>query len=51
MDTYINLTKQCLDSDHIKKEKFYVRIIETIKKFFPEKYEYIKNKIQLFYDQ
>ena len=51
MDTYISLTKQNLDSDHIKKEKFYVRVIDTIKKFFPEKYEYIQSRIQLFYDQ
>ncbi len=50
MEEYINLTKQYLDSDHIKKEKFYTRIIETIKKFFPDRYEYIKNRIQYFYN-
>jgi len=51
MDTYINLTKQHTDSNHIKKEKFYIRVIETIKKSFPEKYEYIKSKIQNFYSR
>ena len=50
MEEYINLTKKYLDSDHIKKEKFYTRIIETIKFSFPDRYEYIKNKIQHFYD-
>jgi hypothetical protein len=49
MDKYIKLAKQYFDTDHIKKQKFYVDIIETIKKFFPDKYEYIGHKIESFY--
>lgn len=51
MSEYIALTKKHLNSSHIKKEKFYVKIIETIKDMFPDKYEYIKNRIQDFYSR
>jgi putative ATP-dependent endonuclease of the OLD family len=50
MEEYIKLTKKQLDTDHIKKEKFYVRIIDTIKSSFPDKYEYIKDRIKNFYN-
>lgn len=51
MTEYIQLTKQYFDKDYIKKQKLYIEVIETIKKFFPEKYDYIIRKINSFYDK
>lgn len=50
MSEYIQLTKSHMTSKSINKEKFYTRIINTIKKYYPNRYRYITSKIKSFYD-
>jgi hypothetical protein len=50
MSEYVQLTKTHMTSKTINKEKFYTRIINTIKKFYPNRYRYITSKIKSYYD-
>lgn len=51
MHEYTNLAKEHYATNYIKKEKFYVRIIATIRDVFPEKYIYILKQIKSFYSK
>lgn len=50
MSEYIKLTKSHMSSNWINREKFYFRIINTIKKYYPNRYKYIISKIKTFYE-
>ena len=51
MHEYTELAKAHYSTNYIKKDKFYVRIISTIRDIFPKKYEYILKQINSFYSK
>lgn len=51
MHKYTELAKKHYSTNYIKKEKFYVKIITTIKEVFPKKYNYILKQIESFYNK
>ena len=50
MSEYVQLTRSHMTSKSINKEKFYTRIINTIQKYYPNRYRYIVSKIKSFYE-